>query len=81
MPDSDRREIYDDVVFSLAKREKEEGKVLKKRNMKKLAEVLDGMPDIAYDTTWSEAQALLLGNTAFKNDVNLLGALARYREL
>ncbi|KAF5284006.1 hypothetical protein FQR65_LT13640 [Abscondita terminalis] len=72
VPDSDRREIYEDVVFSLAKREKEESKVLKKRNMKKLAEVLDNMADINYDTTWSEAQALLLGNTAFKNDVNLL---------
>lgn len=72
VPDSDRREIYEDVVFTLAKREKEESKVLKKRNMKKLAEVLDNMADINYDTTWSEAQALLLGNTAFKNDVNLL---------
>ncbi|XP_031341776.1 pre-mRNA-processing factor 40 homolog A-like isoform X2 [Photinus pyralis] len=72
VPDSDRREIYEDVVFALAKREKDESKVLKKRNMKKLAEVLDNMADINYDTTWSEAQALLLGNTAFKNDVNLL---------
>ncbi|EFA05623.1 pre-mRNA-processing factor 40 homolog A [Tribolium castaneum] len=70
--DSDRRDIYEDVVFALAKREKEEGKVLKKRNMKKLAEVLDSMTKINYDTTWSEAQVLLLANNAFKNDVNLL---------
>lgn len=70
--DSDRRDIYEDVIFALAKREKEEGKMLKKRNMKKLAEVLDSMPKINYDTTWSEAQVLLLENTAFKNDVNLL---------
>ncbi|XP_063929657.1 pre-mRNA-processing factor 40 homolog A isoform X2 [Zophobas morio] len=70
--DSDRRDIYEDVVFTLAKREKEEAKVLKKRNMKKLAEVLDSMTKINYDTTWSEAQVLLLANTAFKNDVNLL---------
>ncbi|XP_068899976.1 pre-mRNA-processing factor 40 homolog A isoform X6 [Tenebrio molitor] len=70
--DSDRRDIYEDVVFTLAKREKEEGKVLKKRNMKKLSEVLDSMTKITYDTTWSEAQSLLLANTAFKNDVNLL---------
>ncbi|KAI4454695.1 pre-mrna-processing protein prp40 [Holotrichia oblita] len=70
--DSDRRDIYEDVVFSLAKREKEEGKLLKKRNMKKLGEVLDNMTEINYDTTWSEAQAMLLGNDTFKNDVNLL---------
>lgn len=62
------------MVFTLSKREKEESKVLKKRNMKKLAEVLDSMTEINYDTTWSEAQAMLLGNTAFKNDVNLLGS-------
>lgn len=72
VPDADRRDIYEDVVFSLAKREKEEAKVLKKRNMKKLAEVLDNMTEISYDTTWSEAQVMLLGNNTFKNDVNLL---------
>ncbi|XP_018328021.1 pre-mRNA-processing factor 40 homolog A [Agrilus planipennis] len=72
VPDTDRREIYEDVVFTLAKREKEETKVLKKRNMKKLSEVLDSMTEIQYDTTWSEAQAMLLGNDSFKNDVNLL---------
>lgn len=60
-------------MFTLAKREKEEAKVLKKRNMKKLAEVLDNMTEISYDTTWSEAQVMLLGNNMFKNDVNLLG--------
>lgn len=70
--DSDRRDIYEDVMFTLAKREKEEAKVQKKRNMKRLAEVLDSMPKITYDTTWSEAQAMLLDNAEFKNDVNLL---------
>ncbi|VEN63886.1 unnamed protein product [Callosobruchus maculatus] len=70
--DSDRRDIYEDVMFTLSKREKEEAKVLKKRNMKKLAEVLECMTKINYDTTWSEAQVLLLENNAFKNDVNLL---------
>ncbi|KAJ8954208.1 hypothetical protein NQ318_005803 [Aromia moschata] len=70
--DSDRRDIYEDVMFALAKREKEEAKVLKKRNMKKLAEVLECMTKINYDTTWSEAQVLLLENSSFKNDVNLL---------
>lgn len=41
--------------------------------MKQLAEVLDSLTEINYDTTWSEAQAMLLGNITFKNDVNLLG--------
>lgn len=54
--DADRRDIYEDVIFTLAKREKEEAKILKKRNMKRLAEVLECMTKINYDTTWSEAQ-------------------------
>lgn len=43
-------------MFNLAKKEKDEAKVLKKRNMKKLAEVLECMTKINFDTTWSEAQ-------------------------
>ncbi|CAH1116101.1 unnamed protein product [Phaedon cochleariae] len=70
--DADRRDIYEDVMFALAKREKDEAKALKKRNMKKLSEVLECMTKINYDTTWSEAQVLLLENNSFKNDVNLL---------
>lgn len=41
--------------------------------MKVLAELLDSMTSICYNTTWSEAQFLLLENTTFKNDVCLLG--------
>ncbi|XP_001601251.2 pre-mRNA-processing factor 40 homolog A isoform X1 [Nasonia vitripennis] len=70
--DSDRRDIYEDVIFNLAKREKEEAKQLKKRNTKRLAEVLDIMTDVTYKTTWQEAQALLLRHSAFAEDAALL---------
>ncbi|XP_011145173.1 pre-mRNA-processing factor 40 homolog A isoform X1 [Harpegnathos saltator] len=70
--DSDRRDIYEDVIFNLAKREKEEAKQLKKRNTKKLAQVLDTMTDVTYRTTWQEAQALLLQHSSFAEDADLL---------
>ncbi|CAK9828298.1 Pre-mRNA-processing factor 40 homolog A [Anthophora retusa] len=70
--DSDRRDIYEDVIFNLAKREKEEAKQLKKRNTKRLAQVLDTMTDVTYRTTWQEAQALLLQHAAFAEDADLL---------
>ncbi|KAH0546997.1 pre-mRNA-processing factor 40 homolog A [Cotesia glomerata] len=70
--DPDRRDIYEDVVFNLAKREKEEAKQLKKRNIKKLAQVLDTMTDVTYRTTWQEAQALLLQYSPFAEDAHLL---------
>lgn len=73
VPDSDRRDIYDDCVFALMKREKEEARVLKKRNMRVLRELLESMTSIQHTTTWAEAQVLLLENSAFKNDVDLLG--------
>lgn len=71
--DSDRREIYEDCVFNLAKREKEEGKARKKRNMKQLATILDSMTQIDHRTTWQEAQQMLLDNPNFVNDADLLG--------
>ncbi|XP_030036228.1 pre-mRNA-processing factor 40 homolog A [Manduca sexta] len=73
VPESDRRDIFEDCIFTITKREKEEAKTLKKRNMKMLAQVLENMSEITYSSTWSEAQVLLLENSAFKNDVSLLG--------
>lgn len=73
VPDPDRRDIYEDCMFNLAKREKEEARSMKKRNMRVLSEVLESMTSVTYQTTWSEAQVMLLDNSAFKNDVNLLG--------
>uniref|UniRef100_A0A1B0C8A0 Putative spliceosomal protein fbp11/splicing factor prp40 n=1 Tax=Lutzomyia longipalpis TaxID=7200 RepID=A0A1B0C8A0_LUTLO len=73
VPEQDRRDIYEDCVFNLAKREKEEARVMKKRNMRVLGDLLQSMTSITYQSTWSEAQVLLLENSAFKTDVNLLG--------
>ncbi|XP_054269216.1 pre-mRNA-processing factor 40 homolog B isoform X2 [Macrosteles quadrilineatus] len=73
VPDSERRDIYDDCVFNLAKREKEEGKARKKRNMRQLASILDAMLAIDHRTTWQEAQQMLLDNPNFVDDASLLG--------
>ncbi|XP_037086064.1 pre-mRNA-processing factor 40 homolog B-like [Pollicipes pollicipes] len=71
--DHERRDIYEDVVFTLAKREKEETKQMRKRNMKVLSEILDSMADITHLTTWQEAQQMLLDNPRFAEDTDLLG--------
>jgi len=73
VPDPDRRDIYDDCIFSLTKREKEEARIMKKRNMRVLGELLESMTSITHQTTWAEAQVMLLDNSQFKNDVHLLG--------
>ncbi|VEL12417.1 unnamed protein product [Protopolystoma xenopodis] len=71
VPERDKREIYEDVVQEVAKREKEEAKSLRKRNIVVFKEILETMPDLTYQTTWSEAQQLLLENTKFTSDAEL----------
>lgn len=92
VPEPDRRDIYDDCIFNLTQREKEEARVLKKRNIKVLrklvfsltsfsmitfwlftGKLLESMDSIGYQSTWSEAQVLLLENNEFKSDISLLG--------
>merc|ERR1712051_156128 len=68
VPDAERREIYSDCVHNLAKKEKETAKTLRKKNMVRLADVLDQMTRIDYRTTWEQAQQMLLDNPAFADD-------------
>jgi len=72
VPDAERREIYSDCVHNLAKKEKETAKTLRKKNMVRLADVLDQMTRIDYRTTWEQAQQMLLDNPAFADDDELL---------
>ncbi|XP_074658879.1 pre-mRNA-processing factor 40 homolog A-like isoform X1 [Tubulanus polymorphus] len=69
--DRDRRDIFEDVLHVVAKREKEEAKTLRKRNIKVFNEILDSMPNLMYCTTWSEAQQMLLDNPLFTDDTDL----------
>ncbi|CAH8594741.1 unnamed protein product [Schistosoma haematobium] len=71
VPDRDRREIFDDVIQEVGKREREEAKILRKRNIRVFNEILSEMLDLTYRTTWSEAQQMLLDNTRFTGDVDL----------
>ena len=67
----DRRELFEDVVFYLAKKEKEDAKVLKQKNMSALTSILQEMDQVNYLTTWSEAQQYLLDNPTFAENEEL----------
>ncbi|XP_048868690.1 pre-mRNA-processing factor 40 homolog A isoform X2 [Brienomyrus brachyistius] len=71
VPERDRLEIYEDVLFYLAKKEKEQSKHLRKRNWEALKNILDNMANVTYRTTWSEAQQYLLDNPTFAEDEEL----------
>jgi len=69
--DRDRRELFDDVLHQLAKREKEEAKHMRKRNTKVFNDILNSIDDLTHQTTWSEAQQMLLENPRFTEDPDL----------
>ncbi|VDD92162.1 unnamed protein product [Enterobius vermicularis] len=52
-------------------REKENADKMRKRNIRALADILEGMEEITYKTTWAQAQRLLIENPAFANDSTL----------
>ncbi|KAL3308111.1 hypothetical protein Ciccas_013361, partial [Cichlidogyrus casuarinus] len=71
VPASERREIFLDVSAELAKKEKEEAKVLRKRNLQVFGEILLEIETITHETTWEEAQVMLLENKRFNSDTDI----------
>lgn len=71
VPEKDRKDLYEDVVFLLEKREKEDAKNLRKRNIKVLKDILESMSKVTYRTRWSEAQKLLFKDPYFTQDMEL----------
>lgn len=69
----ERKELYDDIMTIVTKRDKEAQRALRKKNMATLAEILDAMAEVTHRTTWQEAQQLLLDNPTFAEDAELLG--------
>lgn len=72
VPDNDRREIFREVVEDMTVKEREAMKAIRKRNMKVLADILNGMTSVSHRTKWEEAQQLLLDNPTFAEDSDLL---------
>ena len=54
VPETERREIYADCQHNLAKKEKEATKALRKKNSRRLADILDQMTAIKFNTTWEQ---------------------------
>lgn len=50
----DRKDVFEDVVFFLAKKEKEEEKEQRAHNRKLMLQVYNTMSSITYRTTWAE---------------------------
>ncbi|XP_078359162.1 pre-mRNA-processing factor 40 homolog B-like isoform X2 [Oculina patagonica] len=64
----DRKDVFEDVVFFLAKKEKEEEKEQRTHNRKLMLTVYSTMPAITYRTTWVEALQMLKEHPTYKDD-------------
>ncbi|KAK0416994.1 hypothetical protein QR680_012787 [Steinernema hermaphroditum] len=71
--ETDRRDIFRDVKEYLEKAEEEKSATLRRRNIQALDDILQGMPEITFKTTWAQAQRLLIENPAFAKDATLQG--------
>lgn len=50
----ERKDVFEDVVFSLAKKEKEQERRQRERNCLYLAKILTRMGGVNHRTTWAE---------------------------
>lgn len=71
VPERDRRDLYDDLVVNLAKKEKENTRNMRKNNMRKLTQLLHDLEGLSHKTLWKEAQELLYDSGDFTNDKEL----------
>ncbi|PAA52276.1 hypothetical protein BOX15_Mlig027479g3 [Macrostomum lignano] len=72
VPERDRRDIFDDAVREIDKREREAQRALQRRNIERFGEILAGMKEMNYLTTWTEAQQMLSNSASFRSDRELL---------
>lgn len=71
VPDDERRDIFEDVMLEVRKREDDRSRELRKRNREVLRDILDSIPDITAQTTWLKAQQYLSQNEVFMKDDHL----------
>ena len=71
VPDKVRRELYEEVLVEVEKKERETAKLLRRRNTKALKQILEAIPKVTYKTCWSETQRLLFKDANFAQDMDL----------
>lgn len=69
VPDRDRKDVYEDALFFLGKKEKEEEVKLRAKQKEELAVILEDIKEITYKTTWVESQEILSTYKPFRNNI------------
>lgn len=69
----ERREIFADVLAQIKTRTEKTRTELRDRNIKVLADILNGIEEINHKTTWAQTQRILIENPDFASDQVLQG--------
>lgn len=69
VPERDRKDVFEDAMFFLGKKEKKEETELRAKQKEELAILFEDMKDITYKTTWVDAQEVLSTYKPFKNNI------------
>ena len=87
----ERKDVFDDVTFLLAKKEKEREKELRVENRAFMTRVFNSMTDVTYRTTWLEVSnsfvstfistvLIVLINQCLPNERNLSTQFQNHRQ-
>lgn len=71
VPEQERKDLFEDVIFNLAKKEQELEEETKKRNKEVLTKLLPKIPAITYCTPWQEAIRLIENDKRYQADDEL----------
>ena len=69
VPERDRKDVFEDAIFFLSKKEKKEETELRVKQKEELAILLEDVKEISYKTTWADAQEVLSSYKTFKNNI------------
>ena len=65
----DRKDVFEDALFFLSKKEKKEEVELRAKQKEELAILLEEMKEISYKTSWTDAQEVLSSYKPFRNNI------------
>jgi len=80
VPERERKDLFEDVLFYLSKKEKEDERKLHIYNKQYMLDIYRKMPGLTYRTQWSEAQDILKEHPRYKADDKIQEIMLEDRE-
>nr|XP_047142980.1 pre-mRNA-processing factor 40 homolog B isoform X1 [Hydra vulgaris] len=80
VPERERKDLFEDVIFFLSKREKEDEKKMHIYNKQYMLDIFSNMPGLSYKSVWTEATEMLKEHPRYKNDDKIIEIMMEDKE-